>query len=700
MPYNREVVGLPTIESNKTYAPDAFAYQIVNFQHSPDSTLSAVRGPCPYLNLEWSGRLYGVYHSLLDQGTRDILLVRVGTAMYEQSGFAASTWTKLHEGLTNSGNYKYPDQFCDVSGRIVWTNGYDSPLIYDGYIRRNQAVGTDPLLLTLGYDRPPSNPTVFGPQAGTDNLNRATNSGGYSHPGGIGTISSSSTAATPEAADANDAAVQFMLAGNWNYHVQYEDCFGNRSKLSSAGSVTVRQEQTRPMFVENLTFFLKKEDVKDLGVNAVTADDLTRQFWVDNISTGPTGTVARIMYRTPDTLHRDSTPRFLCRIPDNETTGWPDEVSDGLLGAPAVDYITVPTFKVMCPWQGGLAVGNTTSNQGVVWISDPGFPGSFRTNKYIYPDPNGSEVTGLAAFNGKLLAFTERNVYIIEEANGILTSSPLTNGIGCVAPSSIVATGAGALVWLGRDGFYAFDGSGVKYISDAIEPSIRKLSWHRASRSVAVYNKLTREYICAVTEAGQSSPNLLLCWDGEGWREQRHNLLYNSICATKDVREYIIGASHVTEGTGQKLVVLDHENRTYASPISTFTYKSRWLKIDGVGLTRFNAATLYVGFLESSSATIVVNCYRNGRWDEVVATGELTLVADDRAAVFSTSILGTAKTASPRLYWKRFDMQLRSVDSFSFELVGTPTDAEYINIAAFAFDGVVAADRGARISRG
>jgi hypothetical protein len=255
-------------------------------------------------------------------------------------------------------------------------------------------------------------------------------------------------------------------------------------------------------------------------------------------------------------------------------------------------------------------------------------------------------------------------------------------------------------VWLGRDGFYAFDGSGVKYISDAIELSIRRLSWQRASRSVAVYNKLTREYLCAVTEAGQSSPNLLLCWDGEGWREQRHNLLYNSICATRDVREYIIGASHVTEGTGQKLVVLDHENRTYTSPITTYNYKSRWLKIDGAGLTRFNAATLYVGFLESSSATIQVNCYRNGRWDDVVATGELTLVADDRAAVFSTSILGTAKTASPRLYWKRFDMQLRSVDSFAFELVGVPSASEYINIAAFAFDGVVAADRGARISRG
>jgi len=698
MPYSREVVGLPTIESNKTYAPDAFAYQIVNLQHSPDGTLAAVRGPCPYLNADWSGRLYGVFHSLLDNGTRDILMVRVGSAVYEQTCWAASTWTKLHEGLTNSGNYKYPDQFCEVGGRVIWTNGYDSPLIYDGYIRKNQKPATDPLLMTLGYDRPPGAPTVLGPQVKSDNLNRAQNSNGYAHPGGIGTLSSSMTAAVPEQADANDAAIQLLLAGNWNYYVQYEDCFGNRSKLSAEGSVRIHQEQTRPMYVEKIDS--KKETVYDLGVNAIDADDITRQFWVDNISVGPEGTVARLLFRSQDTLHFPSTPRLLCRIPDNETTSWPDEVPDGLLGVPATDYITVPTFKVMCPWQGGLAIGNTTANQGIVWISDPGFPGSFRPEKYIYPDPNGSEVTGLAAFAGKLLAFTERNVYLIEETSGNLFSYPLTNGIGCVAPSSIAATASGMLVWLGRDGFYGYDGDNVRLLSDAIEPTIRRLAWQRASRSVAVYNKVTREYICAVTEAGQSSPNLLLCWDGEGWREQRHNLLYNSLCATRDVRDYVIGASHTSEGVGQALVVLDHENRTYPSPITQYVYKSRWLKIDGAGLTRFNAATLYVGFLESSSATVQVNCYRNGRWDEVIATGELTLVADDRAAVFSTSVLGTAKTASPRLYWKRFDMQLRSVDSFAFELVGTPTDAEYINIAAFAFDGVVAADRGARISRG
>ena len=147
-------------------------------------------------------------------------------------------------------------------------------------------------------------------------------------------------------------------------------------------------------------------------------------------------------------------------------------------------------------------------------------------------------------------------------------------------------------------------------------------------------------------------------------------------------------------------MVLDREVRDDPTTITEFKYTSRWLKVDGSGLTRFNAAVLYVGFLESSSAQVTVNCYRNGRWDEVIANGTLTLDADDRTVDLSNLLIGTDKALSSRLYWRRFDMHLRSVDSFAFELVCQPADGEYLNIAAFAFDGVVASERGARIMKG
>lgn len=697
MPYSREVVGLPTIESNKTYSPDAFAFQITNLQLSPDGSLMAVRGPTPYTYYEFPGRIYGVFHALLDNGTRDVLLVRSADGIYEQTGWGATTWTKVHSNLQNVGNYKYPDQFVDVGGRVIWTNGYDSSIIYDGYIKHTTGAGADPLLMPLGFDRTPSTPMVLGPIQ-TDNVQRAANVAGYSHPGNIGTFSSAIATANG-AADTTDAAVSYMLAGNWQYGVQFEDVFGNLSAISSVADVHLHQEQTKTKFVKTYVGFI--ETTEDLGPNAITHDDLSRQFWVDNIAIGPNGTVARRLYRSRDTLHYGNTLCFLTRIPDNETTCWSDEMPDGFLGEEADDRVSVPAFKVMSPYQGGLAIGNTLANPGIVWVSDPGYPGSFKKERYIFPDSNGSEVTGLSNFQGKLIAFTQKNMYAITEtADGALQSFPITNGIGCIAPGSIVSTAFNELVWMGRDGFYSYDGDNVKCVSLPIDPLIRKLSWQRATRSVAVYNRTSREYMCAVCEAGSSSPDLILCYDGEGWREQRHNLLYNALCVTKDEREYVLAGSQTSEGSGQKLMVLDHETRDYPSPITEFRYKSRWLKIDGAGLTRFNAATLFVGFLESSDAVVTVNCYRNGRWDEVIATGDLTLVADDRAAVFSTSVLGTATTLSPRLYWKRFDMQLRSVDSFAFELVGAPDTGQYINIAAFAFDGVVAADRGARISRG
>jgi hypothetical protein len=696
MSYTRQAQVLPTIESGKTYSADEFAFQIQNLQRTSEGTLASVRGPCRYTTFAWPSRVYSVFHALLDQGMRDVLMVRSGSTMYAQTGWGTNAFTAVHTNLTETASYKYPDQFCEVGGRIVWTNGVDNPLVYDGYITQ-----TTSALVPLGYDRVPNGPTVLGPTAGNDNaLQRATNNSGYAHPGDIGTISSDISAIQNGNTEPNDNAIGQMLEGSWNYAVQYEDVFGNLSKISPQTNVRVRQEQTRTKYQTFDPTAVPPITWKDLAANAVTYDDLQRQFWVDNISVGPTGTVARRLLRTTDTLHGSNSLRLLARIPDNETTCFPDETADGLLGAVAQDYLTVPTFKIMCPYNGGLAVANTTANPGIVHFSDPGYPGSFRPDRYIFPDPNGAEVTGISTFNGVLLAFTVHNVYAISESSpGSYVSTPITNGIGCVAPSSICSTSWGEMVWLGRDGFYAYDGKAVTYISEPIERFLRGLEMGKTSRSVAVYNPVKREYVCAITAPGSNAPNAIFCYDGTGWREQQHNRVYHHMCVTRDYRQYVLAASQVG-GESNTLVVLDHEVRDDPTTITQFKYTSRWLKVDGSGLTRFNAAVLYVGFLESSSAQVTVNCYRNGRWDEVIANGALTLDADDRTVDLSNLVIGTDKALSSRLYWRRFDMHLRSVDSFAFELVCQPADGEYLNIAAFAFDGVVASERGARIMKG
>jgi hypothetical protein len=694
MPYTRKVQVVPLVESGKTYAPDEFAFQVQNLQRTSDGTLAAVRGPCGYTPFTWTSNMYGVYHAMLDQGMRDVLLVRSGDTLYEQTGWSLTgdAFNNIHGDLTETASYKYPDQFCEVGGRIIWTNGIDSPLVYDGYIKRDVSFAK---LMTLGYDRAPNAPTVLGPSSSPNgNFQRSVNDYGYSHPGNVGTISSDLAAISDTA---SDSTIGLMLEGNWNYAVQFEDAFGNLSPWSAMTSVRVLQEQTKAKYFKERLLF--SDTYKDLGDSSVTYSDLQRQFWIDGITKGPDGTVARRILRSADTLHRNYDMRLLARIPDNVTTCWPDETADALLGHVAQNYLPTPTFKVMTPFSGGLAVANTLANPGIVHFSDPGFPGSFRPERFIYPDPNGHEITGLAVFDGRLLAFTTSNVYAITENEpGVYQSVPVTNGIGCVAPSSIVSTGWGELVWLGRDGFYSYDGEKVQYISDAIEDRMRLSNTAKLSRSVAVYNPTTREYLCAVPLPGSNIPNYIFTYDGIGWREQNHNRSYRSLCVTRDDRKYVLAASeYVNE---DNVVVLDHETRDYASSITSFRYKSRWLKIDGAGLTRFNAATIYIGFLESSSAKIMVNAYRNGRWDEIIATGELTLMADDRPGPYSTSVIGTAKALSPRLFWRRFDMHLRSVDSFAFELVGQPADGEYLHIAAFAFDGVVASERGARIMKG
>lgn len=708
---------LPTIESGKRYAPGALALEILNLQRTPDGTLRAVRGPCPLIPDYGAGfpaaysRMFGVFHVALDSGMRDVTLIRSGSKLLQARGWRRDVETLVGGGgtfsthvLSDDGNPRFPDMFCEVGGRAIWTNGIDKAQIYDGY-----------KLLPLGYSVQPNAPTALGPSdenAGFSNLADGTadtsasidseqnpgvyrNSAHYSHPGRIGS-----------AGDILEGQGGAVLAGAWYYVAQFRDDFGNLSPLSVfGGPCTIRTEQTASDYNKD---FLLWNTLKPLQQYAVHIDDLTKQFFVQGIPTGTDGTVARRVGRTPDTMRNPTRPHLLVEIPDNVTTVYPDNHADSELGAPLVDYAPVPIFKIMCPYGGGLAIANTSANPGMVMLSEPGLAGTFRKDRWLFPDPNGAEVTGLAPFEGMLLAFTINTVYvIIDDAEG-LRAKPLTSNIGCVAPRSIKATGFGPLVWLGRDGFYAMLNGQVRPVSNDeenparnIDTTIQKLNQSRLSLAVAEWSPETREYLCAVSEAGVLGNNMLLAFDGEGWRRQRLGLYITDMCLTKDARQYVIACGSRSSNGSHGVWVLDRETRNWTPPTKTYRYKSHWLRLDPLGLNRFNISTVYVGLVESvADAKLTWRTYANGHRDAVKQTGTLTLVAPDLTEHLSNIVLGTGKAREPRLYWKQFAVKLTAVDSFAFDLEGVETQNQHLHIAAFAFDATPVDESGSRASKG
>jgi hypothetical protein len=677
---------LPTVESGLNYAPGSLAKVIDNLQLTSEGTLRTVRGPCPLIPDYGagypysSGIMHGVYHALLHDGMRDVTLIRAGSNLYEQTGWNRSVRT-LATGLSSDPTSKYPDQFVEVAGKIVWTNGVDTPLIYDGY-----------KILPLGYERAPGTGTVRGP---SDTGHPAfRNNGGYSHPGRIGSAGNFFTQQSG-----------MLLQGAWYYYVQYEDAFGNLSPLSSAfGPVVVRQEITQDSFWLNYNNYPGNTLFdQNLGLLAVKVDDLTKQFYVDGISTGPDGTVARRVYRTADTARNPPDPRFLVRIPDNVTTGFPDNTPDGGLGAVAEEYITVPTFQVMCVHQGRLVI----ATGGRVRVSDPGFPGTFKRDRYVDPDPEG-DITGLVSFNGQLLAFSLHGIFVIRDDGRNLRAEARSTGKGCSAPSSLRATALGLLIWQGQQTFYgmAIEGD-AEDIMEEDAALFERLVPSRLSRSVAVWNPSTREYLCAVPEGGKTASNsvgniLLLAYDGKGWRRQHHNIAYASMCVTKDWRRYVLGAG---KGAQENVFVLDHEHRSFSPPTKTSSFKSAWLRMDPKGRLRFNVDAIYIGFVEATgAATTTVTWWQNGSRDTaVVAGGKAIEAGNPNTPFYSTTdlprsvVLGTTKIRDPRLTWKKVPVRIVDVESFAFDVVST-ADSYFMEIAGFSFDGYLVDDSGARVS--
>lgn len=706
-------VVLPAVESGKMYAPTELALEVLNLQRTSDNTLRSVRGPCPYIPDYGDGfpsqysNMHGIYHASLDSGMRDVLLIRTGERLIEQTGWTRGVRTLVGPGgvfstraLSDEPNAKFPDQFCEVGGKIIWTNGVDHPIAYDGY-----------LAIPLGYTYRPHAPTGLGPSAefvatsrvenGQVEVFGATpeshknpalyrNAAGYSHPGRKGTPG-----------DALQGQSGAILAGTFVYYVQFEDAFGNRSPLSPASNpVELRTEQTATDYNNK---FLLWDEVLPLRDNAVQLDDLTKQFAVLNVAVGPEGTVARLVFATPDTQHNEPTPLLLVRIPDNSTAMFPDNAADSELGFPAVNYMPVPTFKLMCPYRGGLAAANTTTNPGLLLLSDPGLPGSFQYKRTLVPDPNGGEITMVAVFGGNLYAATLDTIFrIIDDAEG-LRAQPIHTGAGCVAPSSARMTGWGELVWLGRDGLYRLTEQGVSAVSSEIDETFQTyMSRVGLSRAVAAYNPDTREYLCAATLAGGPTNGVLLAYDGNGVRRQEHGISYRGLCCTKDARHLVLGCGRNLTDEDDNVFVLDHETQQYAPPAKTHRFKSSWLRLDPTGRDKANIHTVYVGMVEGTHEDVEIRVYTNGRRGTVRKTSILRAVPADMTQRWDNLTLASTTTLPlPRLFWMAFDCQLQDVDSFAFDLE-TASDSEtaaYLHLAAFAFDATLLDNKGGRVPR-
>jgi len=776
---------IPPGQAEVQYSPQALGQHVQNFGVTRDGTLRTIPLITPYeiasdrkasisegywpqetgcpevLTEGYDGWTYScstplgtVFHARLFDKCADMLFVSAGSKLYlhkpwNTGGTGGSSYAE--EGVYHQPNFlpvltdltaltsdqqkltgpvTFPHQFVVFNDFVIFNNGLDQAHI----------ITPEGTAFKLGFRDIPSAPIAEGP-TGVDIVGRDSfypNSHGYSWEGNIGT-----------AGDMLSGDGGGVLAGHFIYHVQYEDQFGNRSATSSrSNAVHIQPHSANPIRggsdgVEGI--IAKLEETLGLEIKDVQRQFLLRCSLPDHTPIGSqadnswvtsgvsiketaraSDVVAVNIYRTPDIDNVGPTPRLVTRLSAAGDFDFPDNVPDAELGDDMVPTVAIPIFKVMCVHQGRLIIGNISGSPGMVMRSEQGYPGTFSAIDFTFPDSGGEEITALFSHNNQLLAFTETTVYALDD---FAAPTPITHGVGCVAPQSIQVMRDGSLIWLGRDGFYALQGGAINLISTAIDRTMKVyVNRNRLRLAAAVIDPDSGEYRCAVCEAGSTAQSLILCFDGDYWREINYNMHISSFAVTRDSRNmclaaatdvfYISSVSISKEDTagilylqrfggqqsdplhrrGPSVYVLNRE--TAASSVTCdfshkAVYRSGWLRADQNSLTPVNVRTMYLGLVDTENASFRLKFYKNGSTQVVdelvvksVGTDEGTEIVAD---VGDLAVIGSSRNQRPRLFWRKIPVNMSTVNTWCFE-IETAIDGSggSVEIASFAFDVSVA----------
>lgn len=684
-------------ESGQLLTTPDIAAKIENFVPTDEGTLRSIEGPLPYVPRNKSGNfpsiystMRGVFHATLRGGATDILLLHTGTSIYRFRGWdpydpweeiAGGAGTQVPMSLPDTTAPQFPTQFEATPTGVVIVPQGGRAIFFDG-----------DAALPLGYSETPSPISARGPKTKTD---ENPNQSGYSvsrHPndamtmheefgfGRLGTISSPTVGA-------DDVVAAKLLGGEYQAAVQWIDYFGNLSPISPRSDIIRFYEQRVSTFVQNKP-----------------AEEPMKQVLWGDIPTGPTGTVGRILMRTRDMLNSGTRQLFevpanvsvatagaFATIPDNVSVHWPDNVPDSFCLAEPHDIQPVPLFKLCRLAFGRLWIANTQEEPGLLMPSMPGRYGSFPRGEELFPDSGGGEITGLHTVPAGLLVFTASSTFLLTQGadgTGFLLN-PLSNTIGCVAPSSCASLPDGTAIWLGREGFYALTPNGVALVSGALQPSINRT---RAKAACAVFDSEHKEYRCWVASEGSEENDTCYVFDGSNWRRRVHEKIA-AVCVTKDHRQYTVGVGKAEKqfefGDAGKnrtqlgVWVLDRSHGKWPAAAPTVTIETSWMTWT-VSQQRRSAKTVYVALRESHSTNLTLKVYRDWRkgGTPTYTDSNVTLhPVEDIPPLWGTVLYDDgSEWAKRRLYWKRIDVSVPACEVFKIVLE-TQNPIEFMAIA-------------------
>lgn len=610
------------VESSKLIRSDDLATKIENMYPTEEGTLRAIWGPAPYLpNFTTGGApasgaiasigtlpagptygaTKGIFHARLAGGQKDVLLLHTGDQIWVFEGWKRQ-WKRLIQeafgeirvALEDNTRPQFPTQFVATPTGIVIIPQNRRAYFYDGTV-----------ILPLGYSSRPGSPAALGPensdskQASGVSFLPGMNDVRYAHDALPHRLSGMNKvfgkcriglAVHPtnynvsynsggQDGDTRSVTMGWLEPGLWRTRVQWIDRWGNLSPISEPSEdIEVSRQVATGL-----------DDFPSPAAQEYCHPDLAlKQFAWEGIVPGPTGTLGRILYRTKDLkqsgdsryyeipLNAHSAGNAFATLPDNVSQMYPDNIPDAWLIREMVEVDPVPEFKLATMAFGRLWIANIPGAPGMVKPSEVGLWGTFPSGKEFYPDPSGAEITGLHAVPQGMLVFTETSTYLVEanlQGTGF-KSMPLSTRSGCVAPGSIATIRNGVVIWLGRDGFYAYDGNEPQYIFEDKRTEVREWTKARLRQAVSVFDERSNQYRCWVSVQGSRFNTRCYTFDGEGWN-RRTDVAASGATVTKDHRRYVILSGR--DGTTDGVWVQDVAQAKHIPAARNYIVETGWI---------------------------------------------------------------------------------------------------------------------------
>jgi hypothetical protein len=249
---------------------------------------------------------------------------------------------------------------------------------------------------------------------------------------------------------------------------------------------------------------------------------------ITNIATGSAEVASRKIYRTEA---GGSVFYYLATISDNTTTTYDDNIADVNLGTDVVPYNhDAPPDRLSFPTvYKEYLFGVPFAHPGRLYFSHQTYPEIFNgaegTGYYIIVGLNdGENIIGVKTLRGSLFVFKDKSTWPVVggSPDDFRTAiQPLSSSIGLYHRSlSYVDVGGGdAIIGLGYDGLFLFDGYAYKNIGYQpqvginIQNFIDGLDKNRLKWATGFNWVKKQQYRCAVTESGWAYNNKEIIWD-------------------------------------------------------------------------------------------------------------------------------------------------------------------------------------------